>query len=311
VAYYTIDNQVMTSTGTGSCDARLDISRDDATKTLKIRGSISPGHAPCKEGLSIGNPVEYAAVALKAALERRGVRVTGSIRTQHWEADDQPATPEANKQAEAALQTTFSQPTLNLPPCPEAGVGPPPPLEVLLATHAAPALRLDMTLTNKVSDNLHAEIFLRNIASALCEPRTLRNSLRIRKMFLTTRAGIDPGDFVLYDGSGLSGHDLVAPRATAQLLRFAATQPWFADWKPTLPVGGEDGTLASRFGKPPLKDHVVAKTGTLSEARTLSGYLECASGKTVIFSIMVDAHMPGSADQAVMDRIVAATAAAN
>ena len=53
-----------------------------------------------------------------------------------------------------------------------------------------------------------------------------------------------------------------------------------------------DGTLESRFTKPPLKGHIFAKTGTNSEARALSGYLECASGKMVIFSILADNHTP-------------------
>ncbi len=126
------------------------------------------------------------------------------------------------------------------------------------------------------------------------------------------QAGIDKDDFVFFDGSGLSGHDLVTPRATVRLLQYASTQPWFADWKKSLPVGGEDGSLVERFGKAPLKDHVFAKTGTLGEARALSGYLEGASGKTVIFSIMVGNHTPQtSADREAMDKIVAAIAAAN
>jgi D-alanyl-D-alanine carboxypeptidase/D-alanyl-D-alanine-endopeptidase (penicillin-binding protein 4) len=59
-------------------------------------------------------------------------------------------------------------------------------------------------------------------------------------------------------------------------------------------------------------DHVFAKTGTLGEARALSGYLECASGRTVIFSIMVGNHMAQTnGDRDVMDKIVAAIAAAN
>jgi D-alanyl-D-alanine carboxypeptidase/D-alanyl-D-alanine-endopeptidase (penicillin-binding protein 4) len=131
-------------------------------------------------------------------------------------------------------------------------------------------------------------------------------------------AGIDKDDFVFFDGSGLSGHDLVTPRATAKLLSYAAHDPktgqpqtWFADWKASLPVGGVDKGLATRFAKPLLKDHVFAKTGTLGEARALSGYLDCASGRTVIFSIMVGNHAPGSnADRDVMDKIVAAIAAA-
>jgi D-alanyl-D-alanine carboxypeptidase/D-alanyl-D-alanine-endopeptidase (penicillin-binding protein 4) len=103
----------------------------------------------------------------------------------------------------------------------------------------------------------------------------------------------------------------VTPRATAKLLQFATTQPWFADWKKSLPVAGEDGSLRARFPEAPLKDHVFAKTGTLGEARALSGYVDCASGKTVIFSVMVTDHAPGSVDMKVMDRIVEAIAAAN
>ncbi len=89
-------------------------------------------------------------------------------------------------------------------------------------------------------------------------------------------------------------------------------QPWFAQWKPALPIGGVDGTLASRFTDSPLKGHVFAKTGTLGETRALAGYLDAASGKQVIFSIMVDNHEPGtSADRVTMDKIVEAIAANN
>jgi D-alanyl-D-alanine carboxypeptidase/D-alanyl-D-alanine-endopeptidase (penicillin-binding protein 4) len=49
----------------------------------------------------------------------------------------------------------------------------------------------------------------------------------------------------------------------------------------------------------------------MGEANALSGYLECASGQTVIFSILVGNHLPGdSEDRDAMDKIVAAIAAA-
>jgi D-alanyl-D-alanine carboxypeptidase/D-alanyl-D-alanine-endopeptidase (penicillin-binding protein 4) len=168
-----------------------------------------------------------------------------------------------------------------------------------------------MVVTNKVSQNLHAEMFLRNVGVAVTGEGSNVNGVRVVRAFLE-HAGVDKDDYVFFDGSGLSGHDLVAPRATVRLLQFASTQPWFADWKRTLPVGGEDGSLVERFPKAPLKDHVFAKTGTLSEARALSGYLDCASGKTVIFSIMDSAHTPRSnADREAMDKIVGLIAAAN
>jgi len=187
----------------------------------------------------------------------------------------------------------------------------------VLASHGSAPLAEDVKLTLKVSQNLHAELLLHRLGSWWHGPCTTETSgstadgERIVRGFLL-RAGLDPADFVFYDGSGLSSHDLVTPRATAQLLAYATKQPWFAQWKAALPVGGEDGTLSSRFPDAPLKDHLFAKTGTLGESRALSGYLDTASGKQVIFSIMVDDHAPnGSKDREVMDKIVAAIAANN
>jgi D-alanyl-D-alanine carboxypeptidase/D-alanyl-D-alanine-endopeptidase (penicillin-binding protein 4) len=184
-----------------------------------------------------------------------------------------------------------------------------------MPAHTSPTLLEDVVLTNKSSLNLHAELLLRRLGARFAYtgyplPGTFADGAHVVRQFLID-AGIDKDDFVFYDGSGLSDKDLVTPRATAKLLRFAVTQPWGAAWKASLPVAGEDGSLAERFEKPPLKDHVFAKTGTLGEARALSGYLDCASGRTVIFSIMVGNHLPGNnADRNVMDKIVAAIAAA-
>ncbi len=125
-----------------------------------------------------------------------------------------------------------------------------------------------------------------------------------------SHAGLDPDDFVFFDGSGLSDHDLVAPRATVTFLAYVAKQPWFAQWKASLPDAGEDGSLSRRFPDPPVKGHLFAKTGTLGESRALSGYLDAASGRTVIFSVFVDDHTPAtSADRVTMDKIVTAIAA--
>jgi D-alanyl-D-alanine carboxypeptidase/D-alanyl-D-alanine-endopeptidase (penicillin-binding protein 4) len=124
-------------------------------------------------------------------------------------------------------------------------------------------------------------------------------------------AGVNNGDFFLFDGSGLSPEDRIAPRAYTQLLAYAARQPWGAAWRDTLPVAGVDGTLAGRFSNSTLRGRLWAKTGTLSEVNALSGYLTAASGKTLAFSILVNGHLPGSdAEAQAIDRIVEAIAAA-
>ena len=184
------------------------------------------------------------------------------------------------------------------------------PGQTVLASHDSATVGNDVVITNKVSQNLHAELLLHQLAVAFGSDGSTAQGARVIRQFLIN-SGVDPAEFVFYDGSGMSGHDLVTPRAIAKLLQFATTQPWFATYRASLPIGGVDGSLESRFTKPPLQGHVFGKTGTLGEARALSGYLECASGKTVIFSILAGNHAPGSAaDREVMDRIVAAIAAA-
>jgi D-alanyl-D-alanine carboxypeptidase len=47
-------------------------------------------------------------------------------------------------------------------------------------------------------------------------------------------------------------------------------------------------------------------------SRALSGYVTAASGKTLVFSILDDTHLPGSmADRTLMDQLVEEIAAAN
>jgi D-alanyl-D-alanine carboxypeptidase/D-alanyl-D-alanine-endopeptidase (penicillin-binding protein 4) len=320
--YYEIENKVF---GPGyaagqSCDARLVYRREQGTKHLLVFGDIAGGQ--CSQNVAIGDPAEYAAMALKAALERRGVRVTGTAKAFH--SDMRQMGPVIREEGPGVMM--FVLQALKQPYVADrepqicnydyVGHNPPEPTATVLATHDSPRLSEDVEYTLKTSQNLHAEIEMRDLgASFECKGTQSFGVAAVREFLLNV--GIDGKDFAFFDGSGLSGHDLVTPRAEAKLLSYAVhdpktgeRQPWFADWKASLPVGGVDGSLEGRFTKAPLKGHVFAKTGTLGEARALSGYLECASGRTVIFSIMDTSHMPGNADRDVMDRIVAAIAAA-
>jgi len=317
VPYYTVTNDVMTvSAGEPT---RIGIERVPGSKALRVYGRIALGTAPEISHISIDDPPEFAAIALKQLLEKHGVTVTGHAWAQHVPLND------------PRNFNEVSHEPLDLPKLETMGRGEPIgdyicnnpcdpakiPHSIVLSGHKSPTVLEDVILANKSSLNLHAELMLRRLGNrfAFDSPYpldgTFAEGARIVRQFLID-AGISGDDFVFYDGSGLSSYDLVTPRATTQLLQYASTQPWFADWKSSLPVGGVDGTLAGRFTQAPLKGHVFAKTGTLGEARALSGYIDCSSGRTVIFSIMVDNHAPHDrADEAAMDRIVAAIAETN
>jgi D-alanyl-D-alanine carboxypeptidase/D-alanyl-D-alanine-endopeptidase (penicillin-binding protein 4) len=319
--YYRVDSEL--TTGPEKSGSHVQIVREVESKVLRIYGSIALDAPPDSEEVAIDDPAEFAAVALKELLLERGIHVDGTARAKHRFIARGPGFLEESQQGLPKLPTVpmsagLSSILTGLVSC--SDVCP------VMLQHTSPQVQEDVVLTNKVSQNLHAELLLHHLGKTYGQPYMGGNGgvdgstaegVRVVRQFLIN-AGIDKDGFVFYDGSGLSGYDLVTPRAVAKLLSFAAhdpktgaPQPWFADWKASLPVGGVDGTLADRFTTAPLKGHVFAKTGTMGEARALSGYLDCASGQTVIFSILVDHHLPGdSADRDAMDKIVAAIAAA-
>ncbi|WP_433967138.1 D-alanyl-D-alanine carboxypeptidase/D-alanyl-D-alanine endopeptidase [Tunturiibacter gelidiferens] len=306
MSYYTLD--VAVTTGAAKSGSTVQMARASGSKVLRIYGAIGLHGQPDVEEIAIQDPAEYAAITLKGMLEARGVHVTGEARARHRVLmDTESFSRESGAIEDVATKETSPQQSIEPAAFGVAVTGE----ERTLASHTSAELLQDVVVTNKTSQNLHAELLLRQLGEARGRDGTVAQGARVLRQFLLN-AGIDKDDFVFVDGSGLSGHDLVTPRATVRLLQYASGQTWFADWKSSLPIGGVDGSLEGRFMKVPLKGKVWAKTGTLGEARTLSGYVECASGRTVIFSIMVGNHLPQvHADRDVMDKIVAAIAATN
>ena len=101
-------------------------------------------------------------------------------------------------------------------------------------------------------------------------------------------------------GAGGSRSDLATPRATVTLLRAMATRPEFAAYDAALPVLGRDGTLAKAVAADsPARGHAHAKTGTyfvgndldgttMLTSKALAGYLETASGRSLVFAAFVN-----------------------
>lgn len=302
-AWYTYDATGLT-TGAAKSGNHVALDRAPGSHTVRLWGTIAADAKDDVEVLAIDDPATFAATALKQLLETRGITIRGTARAEH-------RLPRGTRSFQEIAHEPVAMDAIAPPP----QAAPLPDGEQVLATHRSPTLADDAILTNKISQNLHAELLLERLGLrsggiAAVDFPSRADGARVVRSFLE-QAGLNKDDFVFFDGSGLSAHDLVTPRATARLLAFAATQPWFPQWKTSLPISGVDGSLASRFGKSPLTGHLFAKTGTLGEARALSGYLECRSSRTVIVSIFVDTHVPGSpADRDVMDRIVAAVYAA-
>lgn len=273
--YYQFDNRVVTSANGKS---KIGIHRDPGSYKVLLWGTISMKDSGISEALAVEDAAEFTAQVFRGLLEAHGITITGKARAQHDE------------------YRFFDQPS---PPA--APVATPPQV---LAQHLSMPLLEDVRVTNKTSQNLHAELDLRLIGKLKGNSGSIEAGSAVLKQFLL-QAGLKPDEFFLLDGSGLSRRDLITPAAMVQLLIYAARQPWGAAFQEALPVAGVDGSLAERFVNTPAGGLVHAKTGTLSHVNALSGYGETSTGKKFVFSIFCNNHdQPGSKVLAAIDQIV-------
>ncbi len=293
VGYYTIDN-TMAPVPAGA-PAHPGLERLPGAMMVRAWGT-APEHG-LRVNMAIEDPAQFTAQAFRQALLARGILVSGGAESRHRYANgtgDFAGERAQPLKLQPSTLTTISAPVENR--------------RVLAARISVPVAE-DIAVTNKTSQNLHAELLLRLLGKVEGTDGSLEQGTRVVRQFMTD-AGIDDKDFFLFDGSGVSPDDRIAPRAFTRLLTYATRQPWGPAWRNTLPVAGVDGTLQGRFQNSPLKGKMWAKTGTLEEVNALSGYLTAASGKTLAFSILINGRRPGSdAEAQAVDRIAEAIAA--
>jgi serine-type D-Ala-D-Ala carboxypeptidase/endopeptidase (penicillin-binding protein 4) len=275
IEYYRIDNRVLTVAPGG--ERRVRLSRIPGSLDTRLWGTLPLGGREVNLAMSIEDPARYAAMALRGALEDRGVIVEGAAVARHL------------------------YPNEVADPAQGPAVQPPPGAE--LARRVSAPLLEDLRITDKVSQNLHAELALRAVGRARRNVGSFEAGLEELKAFLA-EAGIAPEQYNFRDGSGLARLNLVTPAAVIGLLRYMYGGPHREQWIGLLPVGGQDGSLSNRFTDSAAAGRVYAKTGSLSHVSALSGYIHRANGRWVAFSILVNNYnVPAAEVRSVMDRI--------
>jgi D-alanyl-D-alanine carboxypeptidase/D-alanyl-D-alanine-endopeptidase (penicillin-binding protein 4) len=260
-----------------SAKVEIGVVRQPGPEFMLLQGTIPLGHAAIKVDLAMPDPSKTAGLALKQIFESRGVLVTGSVRVRH-----------------ARPPEIYPDAPVVLGPVP-ASVD---PNAAVLAEHLSLPLIESVGLTNKVSQNLHAELLLRAVAHEKKGFGVTDAGLWAEQDFLKS-VGIADGDVVLSDGSGLARDDLVTPRAVVQLLRFDDRQPWGSDFIASFPIAGVDGTLETRMQGTAASGRVMAKTGGLDHVRALSGFATTAGGERLIFSMFGNNNPQRGRDSAV------------
>lgn len=271
VEYFFAQNRVKTVAGRAS---KVQVARSPGSRQLRLWGTTGAQSKGEGWSLAVEDPALFAAVAFRDALIRRGITVTGRAVARHLYPGDPPQ-----------------------------GAGPAAG-EVILAERLSPPLSDILTVVNKESLNLHAELLL-------CELGRRRTGIGSREaglkelLSVLREAGVVEGEARLMDGSGLSMLSMVTPRALTALLVWMEKSPYREAFRNSLAVAGEDGTLRQRLtGLRPGAGRIWAKTGTLSRVNAIAGYAQSADGEWLTFAILVNNHAAAGAEvRAIIDKI--------
>ena len=254
--YVRVRNAVRT--GARGSSVALDYGREPSGSAIWLSGRVPAGAGGVENDIAIRNNTAYFVAVLRETLQSSGIRVDG-------EAVDQDTLAVASRLAGG--DTLF--------------------------WHASPPLRDILPHFLKPSQNQIGEILLKTLG-------------RVRRGEGSANAGIAVVDSVIgtwglaarqlsqADGSGLSRYNLVAPELLVAILERMRTSPNAEVFYNALPVAGVDGTLKNRMRNTPLQGNVHAKTGTVSNVRSLSGYLTTAAGEPIVFSMIVNHNTLGS-----------------
>jgi D-alanyl-D-alanine carboxypeptidase/D-alanyl-D-alanine-endopeptidase (penicillin-binding protein 4) len=219
--------------------------------SLTVAGSIPTAATAVSLPVAVGNPTQWFASALKSRMVRDGIEVSGDA----VDIDDVVPTPA--RDTATVIHTHRSR---------------------TLAEIAQPLL--------KDSINLYAEALMRlNAAPGVFAT----NDAALQGVRTRLDAwGISNASYQLVDGSGLSRRDAITADAVLSLLERMADSSGTSPFVTGLPIAGVDGSLSTRMKGTPAENNVRAKTGTMSNIRTLAGYVTTLDGERLAFVILIN-----------------------
>ncbi|WP_413727183.1 serine-type D-Ala-D-Ala carboxypeptidase [Sodalis sp. RH19] len=211
-----------------------------------LTGCLPQRAEPLPLAFAIQDGASYAGAILKSELKEAGIEVAGTL-----------------------LRQTV----------------PGAPSKILAQTYSAPLHDLLRVMLKK-SDNMIADTVFRTIGRERFKvPGTWRAGSDAVRQILRQQAGIDLGNTIIVDGSGLSRHDLISPATMMQVLQYIGQHDQTLDFISMLPLAGYDGTLMYRAGlhEAGVDGKVSAKTGSLQGVYNLAGFITTVSGQRMAF----------------------------
>jgi serine-type D-Ala-D-Ala carboxypeptidase/endopeptidase (penicillin-binding protein 4) len=278
-----VDNQV-TTVAAGQ-PTRVTVDRVPGTIFLSLRGQISAGARPVHRVVAVDNPTTLFVNAFREALSRKGIFVGGSA----IDIDELPVAQRPGQEGR------------NSSPVDSGG-------EVLVTDYSPPLYEIVDPL-QKWSRNGYAETLLWTMSPAGA-PASEAAGLSVMQTALTD-LGVDPSLYRAFDGSGLSRYDMVSPEALVRMLTAVWNDPaMVGPFRASLPVAGVSGSLADQMGGTPAEGRVWAKTGSMFNIRSLSGYVLTADNEPLAISFLANNYtVPSAQIEALYDAALVKLAA--
>ena len=248
--YITMENDLVTVHKDSTTD--FDYHREDGTNNMRFFGKISMSKDPFPDYITVHNPALYTTTVFSEILLENGINLHGNIA----EIDYKDRIPEYDKMTS-------------------------------LVRYKSPPLSEIIEVTNKKSQNFYAEQVLKTLGYERYGDGSFEGGIRAVKSFLAAN-GVATDHMNIADGSGLSRRNLVSPFQMATVLRTMYSGKNKEVYLASLPVGGGDGTLSSRFKGTVAERRVLAKTGYVGFVRTLSGFVQTRDNSDLIFSVLVN-----------------------
>jgi serine-type D-Ala-D-Ala carboxypeptidase/endopeptidase (penicillin-binding protein 4) len=253
-----------TATVSRSSGESIDTSRSGNVVT--VSGQLRVGSAPELVGVAVPNAGNYLVGKFRKVLGRNGITVNSSTLVR-----SSPRTP-----GEVELASVESEPLSQM-----------------------------IFVTNQESNNLYAEALMKTLGQ-MQNPATTNATVSGTAAIRTILAGlgVDSAGIALVDGSGLADRNRISALALAQTLQAVAAYPNFETYRRSLPVSGRSGTLKDRFKNSAAQGIVFAKTGTITGAVSLSGYVYPPNHPPVVFSVIVNSGASASSVRSQVDSLV-------
>ncbi|MDQ2766497.1 MAG: D-alanyl-D-alanine carboxypeptidase/D-alanyl-D-alanine-endopeptidase [Gemmatimonadota bacterium] len=156
-----------------------------------------------------------------------------------------------------------------------------------LFTIHSPPLRAILAALEKPSQNQIAEILYKTLGLEKTGVGSADSGQAVLARQLASW-GAQPDGYLVRDGSGLSRYGYLSPETLVRVLDKIRADTAFHVFYDALPIAGVDGSLEHRMRGTPAAGNVHAKTGSVANARSLSGYVTTTDNHLLLFSLLAN-----------------------